>query len=198
MIKYFYLAQASTTNSICENTIDRLCNPTGVYNVPEFLTKLLISLGGIIGIITIVVVVYSGLRMIISQGDAEALTKAKSSLQWSIAGFLLTLFAFIIIYGVSSFVGTQEISPTPGQIQNPLASPDVFSFVRTVLRAFLGMVGLIAVLFIIINGFRYLTSAGNEEQTTQAKQGLLWAIIGLMVSIMAYVIVFALDNLFRG
>lgn len=51
------------------------------------------------------------------------------------------------------------------------------------------LAGSIAVIFIMIGGFRYLTSAGNEEQSEQGKKTLTTAVIGLVAIILAGVIV---------
>ncbi|OGE74003.1 MAG: hypothetical protein A3I07_03775 [Candidatus Doudnabacteria bacterium RIFCSPLOWO2_02_FULL_42_9] len=195
MINYLILAQ--TANTICNNTVDKLCNPVKVATLPLFISKILIAAGAVVGVLTIIMVVYSGTRMILSQGNEEDVTKAKSSLQWSISGFVLTLFAYIIVYAVSGFFQTRPFGANPGQIENPLQSPDIFSLIQTVLTSFLGVVGLLAILFIIINGFRYITSRGNEEQSGQAKQGLTWSVLGLIVSLLAYVIVAATANFFK-
>lgn len=49
--------------------------------------------------------------------------------------------------------------------------------------------GSVAVIFIIIGGFRYLTSAGNEEASEQGKKTLVTSVIGLVVIILAATIV---------
>ena len=51
------------------------------------------------------------------------------------------------------------------------------------------MDGLVASGFLIIGGFRYITSAGNEETAEQAKKVIINAIIGVVVIILAFVIV---------
>jgi hypothetical protein len=53
----------------------------------------------------------------------------------------------------------------------------------------LGIAGTVTVLFLIVGGFWYLTSAGNEEQTEKGKKTLLNSVIGLVVIILAYTIV---------
>ena len=58
-----------------------------------------------------------------------------------------------------------------------------------VLNFALTFVGLIAVAMLIYGGFRYLTSAGNEETTKQAKRIILYAIIGIVVILLSAVIV---------
>jgi uncharacterized membrane protein YwzB len=48
---------------------------------------------------------------------------------------------------------------------------------------------VVAVLFIIIGGFWYMTSAGNENQARKGRDTLLYALLGTIVIIMSYVIV---------
>lgn len=51
------------------------------------------------------------------------------------------------------------------------------------------IVGIIAVIMIIYAGFRYITSAGNQENVKSAKTTLIYAIIGLIVVALAQIIV---------
>lgn len=53
----------------------------------------------------------------------------------------------------------------------------------------LGIAGSLAVLFIIISGIRYITSAGNQAQHEAAKKNLTSAIIGLVIVLISFVIV---------
>ena len=56
--------------------------------------------------------------------------------------------------------------------------------------------GAISVLMIIIGGLRYVTSGGDQGGITSAKNTILYAVIGLIVSVMAYAIVnFVLTNI---
>lgn len=49
--------------------------------------------------------------------------------------------------------------------------------------------GTISILLLILGGFWYVTSAGNEEQSEKGKKTIINSIIGLVVIIMATVIV---------
>lgn len=51
------------------------------------------------------------------------------------------------------------------------------------------LVGIVAVLFLIIGGFQYISSGGNPEQVGKAKNTIFYAIIGIIVALLAYVIV---------
>jgi len=52
-----------------------------------------------------------------------------------------------------------------------------------------GVVAAIALLMVVINGYLYITSAGEPQQTAKARQGLLYSVIGLLVVLFAAVIV---------
>ena len=60
--------------------------------------------------------------------------------------------------------------------------------VRKVLVTVYGWVGIIAVIVIVISGVRYIVSQGNPEAVKKAKSGILYASIGLIVTIAAFAI----------
>lgn len=65
-----------------------------------------------------------------------------------------------------------------------------------VINAFLILAGTVAVLFIIVGGFQYVSSAGNPESVQKAKNTILYAVVGLIVVILSYAIVnFIITNI---
>lgn len=62
------------------------------------------------------------------------------------------------------------------------------------INVMLAIAGTIAVLFLIIGGFRYITAHGNEEQAEGAKKTIQHAIIGLVVIILSFVIIIVISN----
>lgn len=73
---------------------------------------------------------------------------------------------------------------------------DLGGFIRRVINVILYVVGAIAVLMIVIGGLRYVISGGDSSQTKAAKDTILYAVIGLVVAVMAYAIVnFVVVNL---
>jgi hypothetical protein len=61
--------------------------------------------------------------------------------------------------------------------------------VKKVINILSWVVGVISVIMIIIAGFRYVTSGGQEKSVTGAKNTIMYAIIGLVVVALAQVIV---------
>lgn len=71
-----------------------------------------------------------------------------------------------------------------------------FSVITNVL---LFIVGAIAVIMIVIGGLRYVLSGGNSEQITAAKNTILYAIVGIIVALLAYAAVnFVLSSFAPG
>ena len=57
-----------------------------------------------------------------------------------------------------------------------------------VISAIFGMLGVVAVIFVIIGGFKYTTSQGDPGKVQSAKNTIMFALIGLAVAISAFAI----------
>ena len=60
---------------------------------------------------------------------------------------------------------------------------------RQITDTILYIVGIIAVIMLIWGGIRYVVSGGDSKKVTDAKNTILYAIIGLIISFLAYAIV---------
>jgi hypothetical protein len=69
---------------------------------------------------------------------------------------------------------------------------------RFLINGILALVGGVTILFLVIGGFRYITSSGNQERVDKGKQTILWAAIGLAVVLMAAALVNIVINLVTG
>jgi TRAP-type C4-dicarboxylate transport system permease small subunit len=63
------------------------------------------------------------------------------------------------------------------------------TYIQTIINVLLGLIGVVAVIMLIYGGFRYVLSAGNEKATSAAKDTILFAIIGIVVAVLAFAIV---------
>ena len=68
-------------------------------------------------------------------------------------------------------------------------STDPESLVKQFVNIFLFAVGALSVIMLIWGGIRYTTSAGDSNKVQAAKNTVLYAIVGLVVAILAYAIV---------
>ena len=177
-----------------------LCNPIGNFftspinrdNPVAIIMYIFNAFGGFFALTAIVMIVFSGFVMITANGNEEKITKGKDSLKWSVLGLALALLSYAIIAAIMNFTGAtipQGAGTTPSaQPINPFGDKNFYGLLLDMITGFLNVAGIIAVLMIIIGGFKYITAAGNDEQATQAKTTLQWAVIGVIVIILAYVI----------
>lgn len=63
------------------------------------------------------------------------------------------------------------------------------SFWNRILETFTFVIGSLAVLMIIVGGVRYTVSGGDEKNVKAAKNTIIYAVVGLVVAILAYAIV---------
>ncbi len=91
-----------------------------------------------------------------------------------------------------------SILPTPPNCPPPDTSPswacvtidNILDILRGILRDFIiPLLGAIAVLMFIIGAYSYLTAYGNEEKAEKGKKTIVWAIVGIVVTLLAFAIV---------
>lgn len=70
--------------------------------------------------------------------------------------------------------------------------------VGSVLTVVFGLVGIIAVIFVIIGGFKYTTSQGDPGKVQSAKNTIMYSLIGLAVTLSAFAITQFVLNALKG
>ncbi len=61
--------------------------------------------------------------------------------------------------------------------------------VRTIVNTMLYILGILAVIMIVFSGIRYTTSTGDASKVKASKDTLMYAIVGLIVAMLAWTIV---------
>ena len=112
----------------------------------------------------------------------------------------LTLF-FSLLAPISSpaLVGASpasEIKSGVNKSGGDSGRDDLGKDLKNITNFLLFLVGTVAVIAIVISGLRFVTANGNQDQITSARNGVLYAVVGIVVALMAYAIVyFVVDNL---
>jgi hypothetical protein len=68
------------------------------------------------------------------------------------------------------------------------AGGDIVSVLYSLIGYALLIIGAVALGFAIYGGFLFITSGGDSEKTTKARNTLLYAVIGVIVIALSYVI----------
>ncbi|HAM88098.1 MAG: hypothetical protein US83_C0017G0022 [Candidatus Falkowbacteria bacterium GW2011_GWC2_38_22] len=113
-----------------------------------------------------------------------------------VAVFFIALLFFVRIsplladnslWGQQSGMGTDsgQIGSAFGDINK---ETDLKSLVVNIIKILLSILGLFFTVLIILAGFRWMNSRGNEDEVSKAKSQLLNSIIGIIIIIAAYAI----------
>jgi hypothetical protein len=112
------------------------------------------------------------------------------------AAIALTMVSFIPLPVAAQITGggnqvDQGLGSIGGAFPNTgLSQPRTWqAWVATVINYALYLAGILAVIFIIYGGFQYITSRGNETQAKSGARTLTYAVIGLVLIILSYVII---------
>jgi hypothetical protein len=91
--------------------------------------------------------------------------------------------------------GGANCSKGDDQQANLFGDGGIFKIITNVL---LFLIGAISVIMLIIGGIRYTISQGDSTAVTSAKNTILYAVIGIIVALLAYAIVNFVLSSFAG
>lgn len=100
----------------------------------------------------------------------------------------LVLALFISFMPLEASAQLNRRIPCPAGM-NCTAGGTVNDLISTVIGWVLGITFGVAVLFLVIGGFWYITSAGNEEVASKGKNTVVNALIGIVIIALSYIIV---------
>lgn len=66
---------------------------------------------------------------------------------------------------------------------------DIMELIKNVRNLALEIMGGVAVIFLILGAYFYLTAYGNEEKAQKGKTIIIWTIVGIIVILLASVII---------
>lgn len=189
------MPQAAMAQGITDNARDP--QQTDLYTLLQVLVTIVkygLAFAAAIGAIFIVV---SGYQYVLSAGNPEKIEKAKMGLTWSIGGFILAISSVAIIsffqgnFGLAGSDSVSQFLPDFGANGTPVT---IVNQLSTLLFLWGGG---IAVLFLILGGYRYITSQGNQDLIESAKRTILYAVVGLIIVFLAFLIFNLVYNTLR-
>ena len=77
-------------------------------------------------------------------------------------------------------------------------SVDLANVIVGIINGIVGILGVVAAIFIVVGGVNYMTSQGDTGKTKKAKDTILYAVIGLIIAVLAFAIVnFVIVNILK-
>ncbi|MBR5389259.1 hypothetical protein IK146_01725 [Candidatus Saccharibacteria bacterium] len=117
----------------------------------------------------------------------------KASQALSGAAALATLSAGkVMALSVRDGINAAKTDDMPSDLINNSGTGVISNITNTILY----VLGFISVVMLIIGGVKYALSAGDAKAVTDAKNTILYALIGLVIAILSYAIVNFIVGLF--
>lgn len=83
-------------------------------------------------------------------------------------------------------LAVEKINPGEIGLKDPATDPN--ATVASILTTVYTWAGIVCVLVIVIAGILYTTSTANPSHTKRAREAIIYAVVGLIVIIMAFTI----------
>jgi hypothetical protein len=139
------------------------------------------SVLGVVGYLAIGFVIWGGVLYMTAQGDPGKVAKGKKTITNSLIGLIIVMSASIISGAIAGIVSGANRTNSK-------------SFFNDIFGTFFVWSGIIAVIMLVYGGIQYITSTGNPAGIQKAKTTILYAVIGLIVAILAGLIVGVVVN----
>lgn len=88
----------------------------------------------------------------------------------------------------SLYLAVSNCNTDACEVNLPVVAADG-NLVKTVLTLVFGVIGALAVFFVVVGGFKFVTSSGDPQAVSKARGTVIYAVIGLAVAVLAEVIV---------
>lgn len=175
---------------LCSTSKNEIQEPKDEEEMKSFvwtiILNILMDLLVIVGYAAMIFIIYGGYQFIMSQGDPGKTAAGKKTLTSAIIGMVIALSASVIvntgmvILNINSAGGSLDKSASD-KIGADFAQEQVqnaFTWAYTV-------AGLVAVAFVIYGGIKYVISQGDPGKTRSATQTIVYAVVGLIVVLIA-------------
>lgn len=148
-----------------------------------------------VGFLAVMFIIWGGFQYMTSTGDPGKAQNGQQTLVRALTGLAIALVARAGLDYVSTQISGGAISTTGASGSVPTTILDMSSILNLVYF----IAGALAVVMIVFAGIQWITSAGDPAKATKARQTLTYAIIGLVVIVLAYAITqFVSDKIGTG
>ena len=108
-------------------------------------------------------------------------------------GLFLVMIAFIALPSLmpaSVSAGTLADTISPDSVALEIGydteGADFKTTIGRLIKVALGFLGIVAIIIVLIGGFKYMTAGGSDEKVGDAKKWIISGIIGLAIILSAY------------
>ena len=92
------------------------------------------------------------------------------------------------VKGFCTLLGIEAVEEGTAENTLNLGSQDLVTTITQIINLALSLLGIIAVIIILIGGFKWMTAGGNEDKVGEARKMIFAGIIGLAIILSAWAI----------
>lgn len=157
-----------------------------VYDWPEYVSTVWGWIAPIVIGIAVLAIVVGGLLLVGSGGNENRADIGRQTVRGGVIGIIITIFSAAFNIFIQN--------PVANQNDTSLASAQ--SSIDSAITGVLSIVGVASAIGIVYAGIKYMTANGEEEKLQSAKNALKFSVIGLGISLGAWIIAgFLMNNL---
>lgn len=155
---------------------------------------------------------WGAFHYIFAGGDKEQLKKARDRITWAIVGLIITALSFALAQFIEQILQPQQQSPlswlvTPVYAQSPTPTDlsNIYGFgnigslgegISNLVMPAFSIAAAAVTVYLVIGGFKFLTSGGDKEGVAKAREMITHAIIGFLLLIFIFLIMQFLPEAF--
>ncbi len=103
---------------------------------------------------------------------------------------LAIMVGTLSMFNLAAHAAILNSTDVPGVITDATGGQtSLRGLVLTIINYFLGFLGLLAVIMVVYGGVTYVSSAGNDEAVGKAKKIIMYALIGIVIILLSFVVV---------
>ncbi len=107
-----------------------------------------------------------------------------------VLGLMVGSLSMLSMFGFVANAALLNATDVPGSVTEASGGQtSLRGLILTIVDYFLGFLGLLAVIMVIYGGVTYVSSAGNDEAVGKAKKIIMYALIGIVIILLSFVVV---------
>lgn len=167
-----------------------------IKDIVKIATNILTDLTVIAAYLVLGYVIYGAYLYMFSSGDSAKVANGKKTLQHAFIGLAIVGSAYTIFSGIRiALIGNTSLGSCDPLLTTTCVTGE--QMITNLIQWLAGMTGAVAAIFLVMGGWGYITSAGDPGKLEKAKKTILYALIGLVVFVLAEVITAFVSSIIR-
>lgn len=143
-------------------------------------------------------VIYGGYQYILAGGDPGKTASGKKTLTHAFIGLAIVMLSYVILNAIRiALMGSSGVF-SGNCLTTGTGCVDPVDFTNNVINWFIGIAGVVSLIYVVIGGIGYVTSAGDPGKLKKAKDTIMYALIGLAIVALAEIITAFVTNIIRN